>query len=275
MVGMNGGDPMSRLMWVPVALGLLLSGCRATSIMVGVSEPDLATIRQGDQRSHVEKTLGKRLWRVGSAGELTYDIYQYQKERPAQPFLGATGLFMDYITLGMMEGNLVDVKEFEPAKQLSVAYDEHDRVRFVSQPWFVRAVGPCKRMRCVVPPDSGVPSAAGPLPVAGEFGTAPPPAIPEVDRQIQVRIDGHQAEKRVVELPPGRHTLNYSAALGGSVMLGPMIRSYDGVFADVELLSGRLYRLKRDRFYPGVGIRVDIFWIEDADSGEVLQCSRK
>jgi len=194
-------------------------------------------------------------------------------DRPAQPVLGTAGLFLDYITLGMLEANLVDVKQFEPVKQLTIAYDEQDRVRVVSQPWLVTTVGPCRRMRSILPADSGVPLATRPLSVTDQSGFQSQVASLEVDRQINVAIDGRQVDGRFVELSPGRHTLSYNAELGGSVMYGASLLSYKNIFADFELLSGRTYRLKRERFYPGIGNRVDIFWIEDTDSGETLKCS--
>jgi hypothetical protein len=264
---------MTRRKWALATIFLLLSGCRSTSILIGVREPDIIKIQLGDQRSQVEKILGKRLWRPGLSDGLTYDIYQYALARPAQPALGTAGLFLDYITLGMLEAELADVPEFEHVKQVSVAYDGQDRVRFISQPWLVTRAGPCRRMRVVIPADSGVPPAARPLLVADQSGSPSEVATMELDNQIHVEIDGRQVEGRVVELSAGRHTLNYDANLGGSIMYGSMSLSYKNTFADFELLSGRTYQLKMDRFYPGAGNRVDIFWVEDTDSGETLKCS--
>ena len=36
---------MSHMTWVVVALSLMLFGCRATSVIVGVSEPSVSKIR--------------------------------------------------------------------------------------------------------------------------------------------------------------------------------------------------------------------------------------
>ena len=264
---------ISRWIWAPVALMLLLSGCYATSVIVGVREPDLTSIQTGDQRSRVESMLGKRLWRPGLADGLTYDIYQFEAGRPARPLFGAMGLGLDVLSMGIMEFNTKDLRKFAPAKQVAVAYDEQDRVRFVSPPWLVKTDGPCKRLRSHLPADSGVPSTARPSPGVHLDGSASEVATLELDSQIQVTIDGRKIEGRVVELPPGRHTVDYSAALGGSILYGAILLSYDDILADVELVPGRRYRLKRDRLYPGYQQRADVFWIEDVESGETLHCA--
>jgi hypothetical protein len=51
-----------------------------------------------------------------------------------------------------------------------------------------------------------------------------------------------------------------------------MHRTYD-VSTEVELLPGRRYRLKSGRFYVWGRNRIDVFWVEDVDSGETLQAS--
>jgi hypothetical protein len=256
-----------------VALILVLSGCAATSEFVGVREPDLNKIQMADQRSQVEQMLGKRLWRLGSTEGSTYDVYQYKAAQPARPGFGVFALIMDTLTLGMIEYNAAEAKKFWPVKQVAVAYDEQDRVRFLSQPWSVSAMGPCRRMRSIIPAISGVPSTVRPSTVAHQIGAASAVAVLELDKQIHVAIDGHKIEGQVVELPPGRHAVSYSANLGGSVLYGAMILTYDNTFDDVELLPGRHYRLKRERFYPGWEARADAFWIEDVDSAETLQCA--
>jgi hypothetical protein len=76
-----------------------------------------------------------------------------------------------------------------------------------------------------------------------------------------VTIDGRRFEGRVVELLPGRHAVNYSA---GAVYL-----LCNDIFANVELLPGRLYRLKRERFATGYRDE-HVFWIEDVEGGETL-----
>ncbi len=117
---------LSCFKWAPVILILLLSGCAATSMMVGSSEPDLTRIHLTDQRSQVERILGKRQWRLGSADEflLTYDVYQYDVERPARPFVGVIELGLDVISLGTLEFNVADVRKFTIVKQVAVAYDD-------------------------------------------------------------------------------------------------------------------------------------------------------
>jgi len=263
---------VSRWIWPSVVLILLLSGCAATSLMVGVSEPDLTKIQPADERSHVERMLGERLWRLGLADGLTYDIYQYKATQPARPVLGTVALGLDVLSLGIMEFNLRDAMKARPVSQVAVAYDEQDRVRFVSQPWDVAAVGPCRRMRSLVPADSGVPSTIHPCPMAHRVSSASEVAILELDRQLHVMIDGREIEGHVVELPPGRHAVDYSAILGGSHLYGAVLLPYDETFGYVEVLPGRLYRVKRERFYPGYRERADVFWIEDVDSGETLKC---
>ena len=268
-----GGVVMGRYLWVVLLFWLLFSGCRGVSLVIGVREPALDTIRTGDRREDVEHLLGSPLWQPGSADGLTYDIYQYPRERPPKPFLGLMLLGMDYITLGMMEGNLRDVKHFEPVKQVAVAYDREGRVRFCSKPWGVVAAGPCRRLRSIIGPESGFPPGVR-LPLSPPVpGTTVQSAILQIDRHLRVVIDDRPVEGRTVELAPGYHTLRYAADLAGSIMVGSMFLSYRNTFADVELLPGRHYSLKQERFYPGVGSRVDIFWLEDTESRETLQCS--
>jgi hypothetical protein len=242
--------------------------------MVGVREPDLTRIQPGDPRSQAERMLGKRLWRPGSAEGLTYDVYQYEAGRPAEPLWGTAVLILDVYTLGMAELPAADARKFAPVKQVAVAYDEQDRVRLVSQPWQVPGgtFEPCRRMRSVLPADSGVPSTAHPSPTDRPPGVALEVAILELDSPIHATIDGRKVEGSVVELPPGRHTVDYQASLGGSVMYGATVLSRYGS-AEVELLPGRLYRLKHKRFYGWPRKRADIFWIEDVDSGETLHCA--
>lgn len=262
-VSINGERAKSRLIWAPVILFLLLSGCAATSMMVGVSEPDLSRIKLADQRSQVERILGERRWRLGLADEflLTYDVYQFDVDRPARPFVGAIVLGLDVISLGMLEFNVADVRKFTPVKQVVIVYDGQDRVRFVSQPWLVKEGGPCRNMRSLLPADAGVPSTLRPYPMAHPVGSASKVAILEFPPFMglfnhTVTIDGHKIEGNVVELSPGRHSVSYGYSL----------------LVDVELLPGRLYRMKSKRFYPGYRAREDVVWIEDVDSGETLYC---
>lgn len=271
-VGIAGERAMSRWIWVPMILILLLSGCAATSLMVGVSEPDLTKIQPSDERAHVERMLGERLWRLGLADGLTYDIYQYKASQPTRPGWGAVALGLDVLSLGIMEFNVRDAMKARPVKQVAVAYDEQDRVRFMSQPWGVAVVGPCRRMRSLVPADSGVPSTVRPSPIAHPVGSASEVAILELDRQVHVMVDGREIEGHVVELPPGGHDVDYSAVLGGSHLYGAVLLPYNETFGYVELLPGRRYRVERERFYPGYRQRADVFWIEDVGSGETLKC---
>lgn len=242
--------------------------------MVGNSEPDLTRIQQNDPRSQVERIFDKRLWRPGSAEGLTYDVYQYEASRPPEPLWGIFVLGLSVYTLGMLELLQVGAgDETASVKQVVVAYDEQGRVRFVSEPWAVPEgkFGPCRRMRSVLPADSGVPSSAHPSPADGPTGVALETAILELDGRIEATVDGRKVEGQTVELPPGRHRVDYQASLGGSVMSGPMFSSYDAS-AEVDLLPGRVYRMDTKRFY-GASSRADLFWIEDVESGETVYCA--
>jgi hypothetical protein len=265
---------MSGRVLLPLVLMLLLSGCSATSLMVGVREPDFGRIQIGGTRHQVEQVLGRRLWRAGSADSLIYDVYQYKTRRPAKPLWGVMALGFDVYSLGLTEFLFKDAGQFAPVKQVSVAYNEQNRVRFVSHTWLVPEdiVGPCRRMRALFPADSAVPPTARPTPTDRPPGTASDVAILERNRAFHTRIDGHKLERRLVELPPGRHAVDFHASVYGSILVGPMHRSYD-VSTEVELLPGRRYRLKSGRFYVWGGDRIDVFWIEDVGSGETLQAS--
>ena len=274
-VDVNGKRAISRWKWLPAVLLLpSLSGCFATSTMVGVREPDLTKVQRDAQRPQVEKVLGKRLWCAGSTNGLTYDIYQYAAKRKPRPMAGTFVLGFDYFSLGILELDALDIRKFAPMKQLVVTYDAQDQVRFVSEPWSVKAMAePSRRMRCLLPENSGVPVAARPLPMTNQCVFAKRVATLKWDSRLHVAIDGRKLDGRVAELPPGLHTISYSTELGGSVLYGAMILPYNKVFANVELLPGRLYCLKLKRYYPGVDSRVDIFWIEDVNSDETLKCS--
>jgi hypothetical protein len=246
---------MLRSVWMWVVSVVLLSGCAATSMIVGVHEPNLSRIQPTDQRSQVEKTLGERLWRAGSADGLTYEIYQYEEARPAHPILGTIGLGLDVLSFGVLEAEAGDARQlFAPVKQVAVTYDDQDRVVSLSRPWSVDAVGPCRRMRSLLPADSGVPPTAQPAPRADRTASASRVATLKfawLDRGFVMSIDGRKPEARVLELAAGLHKVNDAA---------------------VELLPGRLYRMKSDLFIPQPGESVTIVWIEDTESGETLHC---
>jgi hypothetical protein len=254
---------MWRRIWMQVASVLLLAGCTAASTMVGVREPDPTRIKADDQRSQVEKTLGERLWRAGSADGVTYDIYQYEAARPADPGHGAAHILGDILTLGATAAQRADAKALSaPFKQVAVAYDERDRVRFVSRPWSVGSPEPCRRMRSLLPVDSGVPSNARPSPLAERTGSASGSTTLTWswgNRGLVKAIDGHKPEERVVELRPGLHKVELAAYLNKEVV-------------DVELLPGRRYRVNAESFIPGGGTGLDVTWIEDVESEEVLAC---
>ena len=247
---------VSRLIWKRAVVISLLSGCTATSMMVGVSEPDLTKIQPSDQRSQAEKTLGERLWRAGLANGVTYDIYEYEAAQPARPFWGMGMGVAEALTFGSAEMELHNRRKmFCPFKQVAIAYDAQDRVLFVSRPWSVVAPPPCRRMRSLLPADSGVPSTARPSLAADRPDSASKVAILKLGRAgTNVTIDSFEPEGRLVELTPGLHKVNY---------------------ADVEILPGREYILQHEEFFIEAGDRTyeRVFWIEDIDSGETLYCS--
>lgn len=253
---------MSLKAWIVVALSLLLLGCHATSLMIGVSEPSLANIQLGDNRSKAEWILGKPLWRVGVADGLTYDIYQYPVARSAQPVLGAAGLVIDAFSLGML-GLTSDPEEFEPVKQIGVAFDGEDRVRFVSMPWMVSYPGACKRMRSNLPLNSGIPTTVKPIPRANTINSSSTLATLELVSPTHAKLDGRGVDGPVIEISAGRHTLSYYEFGNKS--------GFDfTVVLDVEFLPGRIYRLDSKTFSS----YTHVAWVEDVDSGEVLQCSQ-
>jgi hypothetical protein len=227
----------------------------------------------GDKRTQVQKILGKRLWRLGFANGLTYDVYQYVADRPANPVLGVIGFGLDYLSLGLTEFAARDLKDFDPVKQVCIAYDDQDRVSFISKPLLVKVAGPCRHMRALWANNSDIPLTAKPFPDTYQVDSETKPAILKLDRGVDVTIDGQIIKESEVELSPGIHKLSYNAELGGSIMYGAAFLQYNNVFGDFELFPGRRYRLNRERFYPGQA-RVDIFWIEDVESGETLKCSQ-
>jgi hypothetical protein len=234
-------------------MGLLLSGCASVKIMVGVDEPDLAEIKTGVPRSAVEKILGKRLWHVGVSAGLSYDIYQYEQEQPPRPGLGVAGLGLEFLYLGSPELE-THPRDFGDARQVAVAYDNQDQVAFVSKPWPVQDVGPCRRQRDYIPKDSGVPADALPGPLNGLSGTALTIAILDDDDFEVETIDGHVPEENVIELLPGHHEVGHH-----------------GYLATIEFFPGRHYRMEHESFYGVARYRPFIF-IEDVDSRETMLC---
>lgn len=273
MASVVGRKEMSRMTWVVVALSLMLFGCRATSVIVGVSEPSVSKIQLGDQRTKAEEVLGKPLWHVGVADGLTYEIYQYTADRPAQPEIAPLVLLLYPLTLGTLELLAVDAKEFDPVKQIGVAYDAENRVRFVSEPWIVSDLGACRRMRSLIPVDSGIPFAAEPLLRHDQVGgsTSTPVRLHLINPGYAT-LDGRGTDGPVVGVAPGRHTLRY-AVCDSTKGWGPLSRMKGPcreVVFDFELLPGRTYHLKRENYWPPATVA----WLEDIDSGEVIQCSQ-
>jgi hypothetical protein len=244
---------------------------------IGIREPKLNALNAGDTRASVERRLGKRLWRPGSADGLTYDIYQY-KAALAAPWWGAASFAFDFFTVGMTELAFSESLKFLPLKQVAVAYDEEDHVRFVSQPWDAPkgTVGPCAATRALLPGASGVPATAVPSPIIDQAGVVSQLAMLDFGSnrvRAIARIDGVKPEGRMVERPPGRYTVSFDGRLGGSnLLIGAHLTAY-GDALEVQLLPGRVYRLKHQRFYAPPDTREDVFWIEDVHSGETLQCA--
>jgi hypothetical protein len=257
--------PLSLPYWTAIFLMIamvsLLTGCFATKVMTGINEPNLADIKPGLQRTDVEKILGERLWYVGVAGGLNYDIYQFKNEQPAMPMTSIALFGLDFISLGTSELWLNDESGMEHFKQVAVAYDDHDRVVFVTKPWSISEVWPCRRQRSLIPEDSGVPATARPEPVIGIAGDTLRYAKLEDEAEVVDYVDVHMPEENVVEknvfvIPPGRREVHYS---GSSVT--------------VELLPGRIYRLKHARFHKRMAKGYNsVYWIEDVDSRETLSC---
>ncbi len=242
-----------RCLWVIMVLPILLSGCFPTKVMVGVDEPDLAEIKTGSERIVVEKILGKRLWYVGVSDELSYDIYQYDKERPAEPLLGIAFLGLDVFTLGSLD-LMAHPGDFGHAEQVAVAYDNQDHVAFVSKPWPAQDVGPCRRQRYQIPKDAGVPADTHPMPLQGLSGADLNTAVLE-DGDLEVEaIDGQVPKEKVIKLLPGYREVKHH-----------------GYVATAEFYPGRHYRMEHEHFYGYEGYSPFIF-IEDVGSRETSLC---
>jgi hypothetical protein len=256
-----------------MAMIILLPGCYGASLITGVSEPDLSILQPSGRRSLAEALLGTRLWEAGSAGGLTYDIYQYKAAQPIRPITGALFLGLDYVTAGLLEFDVRDTARNAPAKQVAIGYDDQNRVRFMSQPWSLSGgtIGACRRMRSLIPADAGVPPDAHPTATSG---TPSADATLELEKGIFTKIDGQQVSGGTTSMSPGPHSVNYSNVPGGGVMVsGLRIIHFDATFENVTFLAGRHYRLKSTRLYVGFESTEDLFWIEDSDSDEVLACS--
>lgn len=260
---------MSRMAWIVFALSLVLFGCRATSVIVGVSEPSVTKIRLGDQRTKAEEVLGKPLWHVGVADGLTYEIYQYAAARPAQPEMAPLILLLYPLTMGALELVFHDAKEFDPVKQIGVAYDAENHVHFVSEPWIVSDLGACRRMRSLIPVDSGIPVAAKPLLQHEQILT---PVRLHLINPGYVTLDRRGTDGPVINVAPGRHTLRYAVcnSMKGWGPLSSMKGPCREVVFEFDLLPGRTYHLKREDYWGPATVA----WLEDIDSGEVIQCSQ-
>jgi hypothetical protein len=86
-----------------------------------------------------------------------------------------------------------------------------------------------------------------------------------------LRIDDHPVDERARQAAvlPGRHTIQYLGAYGGSVLRGPAVRRVGPLIARLELQAGHVYLVKAERQgdwrWPSLYL-----WIEDAPTGAVL-----
>ena len=86
-----------------------------------------------------------------------------------------------------------------------------------------------------------------------------------------VRVDDSPVDERagLATVLPGRHTIQYLGKFGGSVLLGPAIRTVGPLTARLELQAGHIYLVKTTR--RGDWGSPDLYiWIEDAATGDVL-----
>ena len=80
----------------------------------------------------------------------------------------------------------------------------------------------------------------------------------------EVDVDFHSAV-----LPPGRHTVTVDFVRGQSIMLGPTtVRLGENFEFFAE--GGHTYSVRYDRVYVPGGRPRDFIWIEDADSGAII-----
>ena len=90
-------------------------------------------------------------------------------------------------------------------------------------------------------------------------------SIQEIDGKKVAEVRGWDSRVAVL---PGKHTLRYSAWYGGSVMLGPSIRTATRVDV-VEVKAGHTYLVKSTRKGPWTNPSLYL-WIEDATTEEPI-----
>jgi hypothetical protein len=85
-----------------------------------------------------------------------------------------------------------------------------------------------------------------------------------------LEIDGvAQTNQNQAQLKPGKHNIRYGGRRGTSFLLNSkMYDSYD-YQASIDMRGGHTYRVLHERTY-GYGSYRDFFWIEDADTGEIV-----
>ena len=237
---------------------LLLSGCAATAIMIGEGEPNFEQIRLGDTRPRVEGILGQREWQLGYANGLAYEIYQFKAGRPPDPLLGTAAYAFDFITLGLLEIGYRP-NQLAPVKQIAVAYDANEHVRFISKPWPVKMFGACTRVRSTIPNDAGVPHAFESDLKNQPISTNAAPARLVLDRTVI--LDGNSVGNTTVELQPGHRKLSFRSFFPRRTSTFPVSLSFEAV-------SGHQYRLQVEEFWP----YLMNFLIEDVNSKETLDC---
>lgn len=85
-----------------------------------------------------------------------------------------------------------------------------------------------------------------------------------------LEIDGNkQTNQNHAELSPGKHTVRYGGRIGTSFLLNPKMSDSYEYSATIDMLAGHTYKVVHERSY-GYGNYKDYFWIEDADTGEIV-----
>jgi len=235
--------------------------------MVGHRAPDVGSIVPGVTRADAERMLGVRLCRLGVADAVTYDVYQFDASRPANPAAGAAVMLADLFTLGLMETTPRAHRRAWPVRQVAIGYDDTNRIRFVSKAWAGTSTD-CGCMRSRFPSDTGIPATAIPAPLAG---AATLDATFAWDSAFTVIVDGHSVAGNPTRLSAGTHEIEFRSSLRGSFMYGASGNGY-AIYADVTLQAGRAYRLEHEPYSVASGTR-DVFWIRDTESNEVLHCT--
>lgn len=266
---------MFRKAWLCVAVCVCaaISGCQSASLIVGVSEPDLAVIEQGTTRAQAERVLGRPQWRLGVADGAICDVYQFEAEREAAPGVGVMTLGLGILSFGASELLLSDARKFAAVHQVAAAYDQQDRVVFVTDRWqpAPEVVGPGRKMRKIIPSESGAPLRALPDPDDSVRGASRGVSVLDLrkGRSFTVQINGQRRGRERLELPPGRHTVEFRWRAANAFIDAATLEDAPAQ-REIKLLPGRVYTLMHKRYYGFPQRKADVVWIEDAASGEVI-----